>query len=441
MAENDLDGAEQHFAEAARLAPNLFTAHLGSAEVAARRGDLVAALAAARRGARLAPQSAEAAMFVVRLLAQLGSVGEALAELERARSLAPEDPTAYLLGAVLLRDAGRAEEAVDLLSAAWRDGVRAQSVAEDRCFLLLSLDRPDAALAASQEGLLLWPESGALHLAKGLAQAADTEARATALESFDQALALGTSRPGRAHLEKAIVLLELGRPEDALKSLRHAEELLPESPEVYYRLGTALRLTGDRESAKEALATFQKLRQAEDAGGAEAKRLGTDLNRALTLADAGKLSESLALVDEILAADPGNDRVLAARGKVLFSLGRAEEAHAAAVQARELNPGRSEHHYLEGLYLLNLDRFAEAEATLRRALALDPELGEAYTLLGGCLAKQNRAAEAAAAFERALALGIDTPALRLGYAAALESLGRAEESAEQMAAYRRLTRP
>ena len=44
------------------------------------------------------------------------------------------------------------------------------------------------------------------------------------------------------------------------------------------------------------------------------------------------------------------------------------------------------------------------------------------------LAKQERFAEAADRFQEALDHGADSPALRLGYAAALESLDRMEES-------------
>ena len=41
-------------------------------------------------------------------------------------------------------------------------------------------------------------------------------------------------------------------------------------------------------------------------------------------------------------------------------------------------------------------------------------------------------------FRQAVELGSDSPSLRLGYAAALESLGRIDERDAQMVAYRRL---
>jgi Flp pilus assembly protein TadD len=85
-----------------------------------------------------------------------------------------------------------------------------------------------------------------------------------------------------------------------------------------------------------------------------------------------------------------------------------------------------------------MNRPAEARAALLRAVSLDPSLGEGHALLGGAAAKLNNPEEAVTHFERALELGADSPSLRLGYAAALESLGRLEESAQQDEAYRRL---
>jgi Tfp pilus assembly protein PilF len=81
----------------------------------------------------------------------------------------------------------------------------------------------------------------------------------------------------------------------------------------------------------------------------------------------------------------------------------------------------------------------EAQAALERALALDDRLGTAHALLAGALVKQGKAAEAVPHFEKAIELGVDSPEVRLGYANALETLGRAKEAEAQMEAYRRLS--
>ncbi|MDH3254390.1 MAG: tetratricopeptide repeat protein, partial [Acidobacteriota bacterium] len=254
----------------------------------------------------------------------------------------------------------------------------------------------------------------------------------------NRVLALGTAAEGRVQLELAILLLEGGDHEAALAALGKAKERMPENPEVHYRLGAAHRMAGNTEAAKVALRRFQELRARADHSGAESKRLGTDLNAALELARENRLPEALAKLEEILVAAPENARMHASKAKVLFSMGRSEDALAAIVHARELDPARSEHHFLEGVFLLSLGRAAEAEPAVRRALAIDPDLDEAHVMLAGALAKLGKPKEAAMHFARALELGVDTPPLRLGYAAVLETLGRQAESEEQLRAYEAL---
>ncbi len=84
---------------------------------------------------------------------------------------------------------------------------------------------------------------------------------------------------------------------------------------------------------------------------------------------------------------------------------------------------------------MRLSRWDKAAAALERTLA---NLGDAHELLGGIAAKQQHPEEETRHFQSALGLETDSPSLRLGYAAALESLGRPRDSEEQMRAYRRL---
>jgi tetratricopeptide (TPR) repeat protein len=411
---------------------------MGMSALLERRGDFVTALEHARIAEQSAPDEPAVLYAIGRLLARLDAKTEALESLERARSLAAGNPLPLLLAAVLLRDEGRYEEAAKMLQEAWDKGVRSVDIGTQLASFYLTLDRRESALEIARESLQLDPEHGDLKMIEGLALVRNTERRGEAIAALRRALELGVSRPGLAYLELAAALIEEGETEEAVRILEEAQKLLSESPEVYYRLGAARRLVGDSEGAREALRRFQELRGREDSAGARAKRLGTELNRALTLADEDKLRESLEQLDEILAADPDNARVLASKAKVLFSLRRDEEALTTVIRARELDPGRLEHHLLEGLFLLELGKTAEAEAPLRHAIDLDPHQPESHELLAASLAKRDRPAEAAEHFQKALDLGADSPALRLGYAAALESLGRPEESKEQMAAYRRL---
>jgi tetratricopeptide (TPR) repeat protein len=413
-------------------------ARLELSRIYERRDDPTAALEQARLAEQAVPDNPTTVFAVGRSLARLGAAREAVEVLERARRLDPANPHAAILEAVVLRDDERVEEAAEVLEEAWSSGLRDPEVAELLGSLYLTLDQPARTLEIVNEALERSQDHAALVMVKGLALGKDIDSRPEAITHLRRALELGPPNRGRVWLELGILLLDEGDHQAALPALQEAQKLLPEDPEVYYRLGAALRVAGDREGATGALKRFQELRRQADETGASSKRLGTELNQAMALADEGRLPEALAKIDEILEVTPKNARVHASRAKVLFSMARAEEALVAIVRARELDPARSEHHLLEGMFSLQLRVFPEAEEAASRALDLDPDLAEAHVILAGALAKQDEVEEAARHFSRALELGADSPSLRLGYAAVLESLGREAESKEQMRAYRRL---
>ncbi|MEE8279028.1 MAG: tetratricopeptide repeat protein [Thermoanaerobaculia bacterium] len=433
----DPEAAERQFKELLASSPDDELALLGLAAVHESQGEHLDALSLARLAAQHTPQSAAAAAAVGRLLARLGAVSDALESLARARDLDPDAVDLYLLSALLLRDQGRSQEGIGVLEEARSRGLEALELEEELALLLVA-ERPLEARRLAQQALERHGERAGLHLALGLALATDPGSRGQAVHRLEQALELGVAEPGRVHLELGKLLLEAERPSEALAHLEEARELLADSAEVFYRLGAARRAAGDLAGAAEALARFQELNRQNDRRQRETLEVGTALNEAQELAKEHRLSEALERVERLLREHPEDARAQNLKAKILFSLERPEEALAAALRARELDPGRVEPHYLEGLFLMHLGRPADAEKALARAVALDPRLGEAHLLLGGAASKLGQPLEAVGHFERALELGVDSPALRLGYAGALESLGRLEESEQQLEAYRRL---
>ncbi len=439
LAAGDLETAGKHYSRARELRPDSAVAWLGLARVRESRGKLTEALALARRAQALAPDEAAVAIVVGGLLTRLGAVQPALETLARARRLDPGNARSYLLAALLLRDEDRAGEAVELLEKARAGGLEAPEISEELGLLLLTADRPESAREVAELALLRHPRRAGLLLVHGLALASGgPELRREAIGRLEESLELDVSKPGRVHLELGVLLAGEGLGEEALGHLREARRLLPDSAEVQYRLGTALRAAGDREGARAALERFREISRRQDAEDWSAKQAGTALNEAQALATGNRLAAALEHLDRLLADHPRMARAWTLKAKVLFSTGRGREAVASIVRARELEPGETEPHYLEGLFLMRLGRPAAAEVALGRALALDAELGAAWELLGGIAAKQGRPAEAAEHFRRALAAGTDSPALRLGYAGALEELGLEQESEQQKEAYRRL---
>jgi tetratricopeptide (TPR) repeat protein len=438
LRSDELDDAASAFRKALALAPAAQPALLGLSQALERQGDPVAALQPARRAYELTPESSAAALLVARLLARIGAANEALAVLDRSRDLHPEEQQGYLLSALLLRDLGRRDEAIGLLEEALALGLTGPELPEELALLLVAAERPDEARQLATETLADYGPRADLELALGLALAADPESRTEAVTRLEKALALEVSEPGRVHLELGKLLIETGRPAEAIEHLTTAAELLPDSEEVFYRLGAAQRATGDADGARESLEHFQELKRRRENRERLDLQVGTALNEAQTLAAANRLTAALERVSELLESHPEEPRAHLLRAKILFSLQQLEASLAAVSRARQLDPTLIEAHYLEGMFLLHSNRPEEARAALTRAVALDSELGEAYVLLGGASAKLGRPDEAVTYFARALGLGVDSPALRLGYAAALESLGRLDESAQQNEAYLRL---
>ena len=421
------------------------------AQIDPASGDPVAALAEARAAVERAPSEFEPALALARALATLGRTGDALAAFSRARELAPAGAggdavaSAYLAPALLLRDLDRTDDAIRLLEKGTDGRLGRADIYEQLALLRLADGLVDGAIAAVDAAVAANLESPGLDLARGLALARHPHRRGEALGYLRRALDGGVGNPVVVRLEAAGLLSADGRYAEAIEHLRAAEELAPDEPEVFYRLGRTLAAAGDREAARAALERHRSLQvaleRAAEIEQAASADLAAGLSEAQGLAAAGDLGAALQLLlgldgslEEPRAAD-----VHSLRGKVLFSMGRVDEAAASIAEARRLEPNRVEHHYLEGMFLHTGGRAEEAAPALERAVALNPGLGEAHALLGMIAAEAGRTAEAAERMERALQLGLDKNApLRFNYARVLEALGRGEEAAVQMEAFERL---
>lgn len=420
-------------------------------------GDPVAALAEARAAVERAPLELGPALDLARAFTALGRAEDALSAFARARELAPvganssgtasagEQASAYLVPALLLRDLDRTGEAIRLLEEAVDRRLGSADVYEQLALLRLADGLADEALAAVVAAVAENLESPGLDLARGLALARRADRRGEALGYLRRALDDGVGDPVVVRLEAAEVLSADGRHPEAIEYLRAAEELSPDEPEVLYRLGRTLAAAGDREAAEAALERYRSLQgaleRAAEIEQAASADLAAGLSEAQDLAATGDLDAALRLLlgldgrsEEPRAAD-----VYSLRAKVLFSMGRVDEAAASIAEARRLEPNRVEHHYLEGMFLHTGGRAEGAAPALERAVALDPGLAEAHALLGMIAAEAGRPAEAAERMGRALELGLDGNApLRFNYARVLEILGRSEEAAVQMGAFERL---
>ncbi len=438
LQEGDLEAAQRSFTKALERSPELGPAILGSAEVYRQQGDLERALEGALRAEALAPGTIGPAVTVAGIQIEMGAPEEAYEKLERVIQVEPQHVLANLHLALALRDMGRLEDGIKVLEAAWERGLTDPILAEQLGYLLLSANRPLEAIEIAEISLEEDPTQPGSSLVLGLALAQSTDRRTEAERWLQQAIDLGTVGGGIAYLEIGKLQLDANRIDEALANLRSGEGLAPKSTAIQMTLSRALRASGDTTGAAAAERRLGALASAGEES--PAGELSGGLIAAQSLALGSHYSEALRTIDDLLTRYPDEPRALELRAKVLLSMGRTREALVTTIKARELAP-TAELHFLEGLLLSGMDRTLEAEAALRRAVALDPDLGQAHASLGGAVAKQNRPAEAVAYFQRALDLGADSPTLRLGYSAALESLGRDDEAEAQMEAYRNYHRP
>ena len=167
-------------------------------------------------------------------------------------------------------------------------------------------------------------------------------------------------RSGMAHLNLALALQNLHRPQEALSHFQLSLVFQPGNPEALLQRGLVLQ---ELQRPEEALASFDALLK--------------------------------------LQADPG-PLLHFSRGNALTALRRPQEALASYELALELQPDHVASLINRGSALLDLKRLDEGLESLERALALAPQEAEAWAFLGNALHLLGRHREAVAAFEAAL---------------------------------------
>jgi arylsulfatase A-like enzyme/Flp pilus assembly protein TadD len=164
------------------------------------------------------------------------------------------------------------------------------------------------------------------------------------------------------------------------------------------------------------------------------KRLAAEHVRFLeakSLVGAGRPEDALALVSEVLKADPENPAALALSGTLLFSAGRRDSGLSQLEAAALSAPGVYENQWNLANALHVSGRLAEAARAYRSALALQPSAAEARYALGNALYGTGDAAGAVREYHEAIRLGLASPPVRAALGTALDAggdLGGAEAS-------------
>jgi Tfp pilus assembly protein PilF/SAM-dependent methyltransferase len=139
--------------------------------------------------------------------------------------------------------------------------------------------------------------------------------------------------------------------------------------------------------------------------------MSIDLNQsyqnAVSLHQAGRLSEAEGIYRNILAVQPNHVNSLHLLGVIAHQVGRNEIAVELIGQAIAANKRDADFHSNIGVALRELGRLDEAVEHFRQALKLRPDYADAHNNLGLCLKEQGQFAEAESRYRRALSISPD----------------------------------
>ncbi len=222
-ASAQLDAARAAYRELAELYPASADPWLGLAALAQREADSDAALAALVKAVEADPGSLDALRQLALFHEQQADYEQAVDAYSRMITLDPDDPDLLAARATALARLGRPEEAIRDLQAAQAIDPYRQHAWLNAAAAASGSRGYEAAAAIAAQGLEFFPDSGALHLTRGLALLS-LGAPAPALPDFDAAVALNPLSVTAYHWRGRTLAL-LGRTEEAIRDLQQAGEL------------------------------------------------------------------------------------------------------------------------------------------------------------------------------------------------------------------------
>jgi tetratricopeptide (TPR) repeat protein len=265
---------------------------------------------------RAAPDRADLLEFLGSVLDQLGFYREAAAVYDHCFEVHPGEDEARRERGYALARAARLPEAFRDLN--WsverhpRDPIGFFELA-----VVESLQQPDRSIEHLNRALELDPQMAEAHLVRGVLFRQEGKIR-PALADLKFVL---DRQPEnfRAWEELGEASLAAGRNPEALSAFEKAAALSPQNAEVLWRYGHALMRAGQKTAAQAVLAKDESLRKT-------AARLPPAPPDILSLGSHGQTPASLAVLRELVAANPADWRLKFRLGEELLAEGKVPEA-------------------------------------------------------------------------------------------------------------------
>ena len=198
-----------------------------------------------------------------------------------------------------------------------------------------------------------------------------------------------------AHNNLGNILIQAGRPRDAIEHCQRALELNFNYAKAHYNLGTALKAIGQYQQSVEHFEQALKL----DPDYAE-----VHYNYGNILIHGGQPLEAIEHYQHALRTKPNFTEAHNNLGVALADIRRFSEAIEHYNQALILDPGYAEAHNNLGSALDHAGRLPEAIEQYEQAIRLKPDYDTAYSNLVLAYAKTGRSADAIAAAQKAIEL-------------------------------------
>ena len=221
-------------------------------------------------------------------------------------------------------------------------------------------------------------------------------------------------RLGGAHYLRAVALWKLGRPGDAVASIRTAAEIVPDQSGIDGVTGAILmdfgeqeKKSGHGEKAQEAWT------EAAEAFGRALVKSPNDppalTNRIIALDRAGRSDETIAALSALLAADPANAKASLRLAELESDAGRLEEALAVLDRMPNPNANTVRALYNVSVKLYNAKRLAPILPAMQKAIGIAPEIPHPHQLLSRVLLNQGDVPGAVRELKEFLRLAPDDP--------------------------------
>ena len=188
-----------------------------------------------------------------------------------------------------------------------------------------------------------------------------------------------------SHVERAELLAELGRYDEAAGELAEALASQPEDVEAMILMARVLRAADKPREA---------IDWADRAVAAAPDDLGALGVRGLVLVDLERYPEAATTAEQLLRLGPDNAYAQITGALVLANSRNGQPALNAAWHGVRLAPENPQAHLVLGIVCALLGQWELAEHAHREALRLDPQMAHAHTNLGMIRLEQRRYAEA-----------------------------------------------